>query len=255
MKLLRTALSAVLAVTCLSLDASADVGLFLSWNDCPGSPSASSVRFSGCSTNTGQHPLYVAFEVATSVDSVLGVEIVVDLQTTAPAVSDWWRFDGNGCRYGSLLADGSFDAMTPCEDLWGALNPSGTVQSYTLGMPRGGANQARIRVALGIVSPDGMTVTPGSRYLAARLTIDQLKTVDTGLGDCPGCSEGVCLVLNSIILKRPPRPAGVPSADVLLVPPGHSSANWAIWQNGTTAQCSAVPVRPSTWGEIKSLYR
>ena len=255
MRLLRAALFAATAALFVTPRAAADEGLFLAWNDCPGSSSATGVRFSACNSNTGQHPLYVAFEVATPVDSVLGVEIVVDLQTTAPAVPEWWRFDGGGCRYGSLLADGSYDAMAPCEDLWGAFDPSGTVQSYTLNMPRGGDNQARIRVALGIVSAAGMTVTPGSRYLAARLTLDQLGTVDEGSGACAGCNAGVCLVLNSIILKRPLRPAGVPTADVLLQQPGPAAANWAIWQNGTTAECQAVPVKPRTWGEIKSFYR
>ena len=253
MRPLRAAIAVGVALTCLTLDAAAQEGLFLTWNDCAGSALASAVRTSACDNNDAQNRLYVAFSVATEVDSVLGVEIVVDLQTTASSIPEWWRFDAVGCRYASLTANGSFGDMPPCIDLWGALDPSGSVQSYTLNMPRGQPNQARIRVALGIVSPAGMTVSPGGRYLAARLTIDQLKTIDAGA--CPGCGDGVCLVLNSIILKRPIRPPGVPTTDVLLVQPGPMASNWAIWQGGTATQCQAVPVRPHTWGEIKSVYR
>src|SRR5262245_17804987 len=99
MRPLRAAIALAVALTCLTRAAAAQEGLFLSWNDCPGSLLASGIRTSACDNNDDQHRLYVAFSVATPVDSVLGVEIVVDLQAAASSIPEWWRFDAVGCRY------------------------------------------------------------------------------------------------------------------------------------------------------------
>ncbi|HEY3216563.1 MAG TPA: hypothetical protein VGK93_08735, partial [Candidatus Eisenbacteria bacterium] len=49
---------------------------------------------------------------------------------------------------------------------------------------------------------------------------------------CPGCSGGTCLVLNSVLVKRPPRPEGAPTTDVLVTTPGNGNGNWAILATG-----------------------
>ena len=43
--------------------------------------------------------------------------------------------------------------------------------------------------------------------------------------------------------------------EVTLETPGPSGANRATWAGGSGADCSAVPVRSSSWGRLKSLYR
>jgi hypothetical protein len=117
-------------------------------------------------------------------------------------------------------------------------------------MPRGGSNQARITLGFSVPSNQSRTVNAVDMYYAARLVIS-----NQGTSACLGCSGAACLVLNSIRVLRPPRPLGVPSADVLLTEAGTSNGNWAGWQTLTAGSCQAVPVRNATWGRIKSLYR
>src|SRR4030095_13394812 len=63
-------------------------GLFLSWNQC--APAGSQDRTFDCQTSLGQSNLFGAFTVAQPVDSVLGIEAVIDLQAAGLGVPDWW---------------------------------------------------------------------------------------------------------------------------------------------------------------------
>ncbi len=231
--------------------ASAAEGLYLTWNDCALGISAASIRGFACNADFGQQALYCALVMAQPTDSVLGVEIVVDVQHAAPALPDWWHFEVGGCRAGQLVADDNF-GLANCQDLWQG-QASGGLQSYTVGMPRGGANQARIRVALSVPSTQPRALNATDMYYAARIVISNARTV--GPPSCSGCDGAACLVLNSILVRRPPRPAGAPSSDILVTAPGAGSANWAGWQALSGGDCAAVPVKNRTWGEVKSLYR
>jgi hypothetical protein len=206
------------------------------------------VQVSSCDSDLGASTLICALRAPAPTDSILGVEIVVDVQLERLDLPDWWRFDGSGCHAGSLSASGSFGTLSLCQDLW-QVQTSGGLESYTPGMPRGGANQARISIALGVPSPQARTMNATDMYYAARI---QFSNAGTSL--CEGCPGAACLVLNSIRILRPPRPQGAASGDVLVTAPGAGGANWAMWQAGG-ASCQAVPVRKLTWGAIKSLYR
>jgi hypothetical protein len=74
------------------------------------------------------------------------------------------------------------------------------------------------------------------------------STVDPGA--CAGCTVPVCIVLNSITLRN----LSFQELASLSAPvtPG---SNFATWQGGTGANCSAVPAKKTTWGAVKSLYR
>jgi hypothetical protein len=236
-------------VTCLvSTQALGAEGLYLTWGDCALQGAGQSREIFACDTEVGAHSLYCGLTLPVAVDSVLGVEIVVDIQHESETLPDWWRFDVNGCRIGSLTADDNFGSTT-CQDfLLG--QASGGVQSYTVGMPRGRPNQARMRIALGVPSNQPRSLNATDMYYAARIVLSNAGV----LGSCTGCEGTACLVLNSILVRRPLRPEGVPSTDVLITAPGAGDANWAIWQQGAS-NCQAVPTRKMTWGAVKSLYR
>ena len=224
-------------------------GLYLTWNDCAALGAGQSTQGFACDTDAGSHTLVCALTVGAPVDSVLGMEIVVDLQVAAAAMPDWWRFDAGGCRAGDLRADTNFGGFPTCVDPWQTL-ASGGVLTYTVGMPRGGAGQARIVIGLAVPSnqpPRALDAV--DMYYAARILID-----DVGTSTCGGCTDAACLVLNSILLRRPLRPEGIPSADVLVTAVGAAGANWASWQS-SSANCMAVPVKNRTWGAVKAIYR
>ena len=221
-------------------------GLYLTWDDCALPGGGGRVKTSACDADIGSNTLICGLVMPAATDSVLDLEIVVDIQHEFPVLPDWWRFDV--CRPNKLTADTDFGALFLCKDFWQTA-ASGGVLSYTVGMPRGGTNQARIRVALNVPSNQPRSLNGTDMYYAARITL-----ANAGTSTCSGCSGAACLVLNSILVKRPPRPEGAPQTHVLVTTPGPGDANWAFWQ-ATGSNCQAVPVKNRTWGQVKSLYR
>ena len=227
------------------LPAAAQDALYLGWGEC--GSSAAMQQTSTCASSTGDQKLYAAFSLAQALDQVVGVEIVVDISHADPVLPAWWQLGVGGCRAGALSANGETPEGSGCVDFWMG-QASGDVQSYVVGQPRGGPNQARIRVALSLLPANARALEAGTVYYAARLVLGNQAT--TGAGSCAGCGGDACLVLNSIWIKRLP---GAPGGDVFVTTPS-ITGNMATWQ-GTGADCEAVPVQTSSWGRIKTLYR
>ena len=220
--------------------------LYLNWDQC--GPAGPALHSFACGSNSGSQSLYCAFSLEQPLDQVVGVEIVVDLQHEDPVLPPWWQLGVGGCRFGALSADGGAPAGVDCVDFWQGKSAGG-VQGFAVGQPRGGLNQARIKVALSLLPVDARSLDATSLYNAARLTLLNQSTV--GAGSCSGCGGATCLVMNSIWIKRLP---GAPGGDVFLTAPGAGNGNMATWQ-GSGADCMAVPVKSSSWGRIKTLYR
>ena len=207
-----------------------------------------SVEAFACDTNTGAHVLVCGLTVGAPIDSVLGVELVVDIQHSASSLPDWWGFGGADCRAGALRADTDFGSLATCVDPW-LTSTAGGLLGYTQGMPRGAASQARMLIGFSVPSNQPRVLDATDMYYAARIVID-----DGATSSCNGCGGAACLVLNSILIHRPPRPEGTPTSDVLITAPGGNGANWASWQTATV-NCMAVPVVNRTWGAVKAMYR
>ncbi len=222
-------------------------GLFLTWNDCVSAASASHDLGWTCDSNTGQSELFCAFGVAAAVDSVLGFEIVVDIQHAEASLPDWWQYAVGGCRYGQLDAGFDFRTFPACAD-FSLGRANGGVLGYYVGEPRGGAAQARVKVAAAWLPDEGYaSLSPDSTYYAARLILGHGLTTS-----CAGCAGAACLVFNGMRIRRQP---GAVGGDVELSVPGLDPSNWATWQGASGASCAAVPVRAVTWGQLKGLYR
>jgi hypothetical protein len=230
--------------------AAAAEGLYLTWNDCYLGASQTSNRVFACLDDTGDNQLFCAFTMPQAADKVVAVEIVVDIQHSSSPLPDWWRLDVGGCRQGSISAD-YFPGPTSCLDMWqGMPSAISGVQGYLPTQPRGLSSQARIKVAASVLRTESVSLDGSSMYHAARIVINNARTVGPPL--CNGCGLPACLVLNSILIGRDP---SAPGGDVFLQIPGANDANWAQWQGGVGANCTAVPVRNRTWGQVKSLYR
>ncbi len=233
-----------------AVPARATEGLFLTWVDCALAPGSPHDLSSSCLSNLGSQDLFCAFRMPFPTDSVLGVEIVVDVQHANATLPDWWRFDNVGCRAGELRAGTDFPAASPCVDFFQD-EAFSDLQGYYLTEPNGESNQASIRVAASLLPSAGyVQLDSSSMYLGVRLNISNALTV--GVTPCGGCLDPACLVLNSVLVRRQP---GAEGGDVFLSVPGPDDANWATWQGGMGANCAAVPVRPVTWGRLKELYR
>ena len=244
---LRSFLLTGLPLFLLATSAHAGDGLYLRWGDCPLGASQAPVMGFACDTEAGEHALICSFTSAQAIDSVLGLEVVVDLQHEDAVLPNWWHLEPTGCRSNALRGDQSFGAA--CTDVWLGQS-SGGLLDYSVGMPRGAPNQARITLGFSVPSNQARALNVTDMYYAARLVLS-----NAGTASCLGCSGSACLVLESIRVLRPLRPEGAPSADVLITAPGQGSGNWAGWQTLASGSCQAVPVQRSTWGRVKSLYR
>lgn len=244
-------LIAVLAPALLALaaPASAAEGLFLTWGDCALGGAGTSNSLIPCNVDA---QLYVAFSLGQAVDQVLGIEAVVDLQSASDPLPDWWHFElagastAAGCRAGHLSASRDFTAAATCVDPWVATTGDALVQDYQLLTPRGGTNQARIRATAFVSLGAPLSLDATHQYYGLKLILD-----NANLTICGGCTTPVCLVLNSIWLRRP----SIVGGDMLLTQPGPLGANWASWRAENTPDCQSVPVHRTTWGLLKSLYR
>ena len=228
-------------------------GLFLAWGDCALGGAGTSGITIPCTTDLGDSRLYLSFSLSQPVDQVLGIEVVVDLQSEASPLPDWWHFEAAspqfpqpGCRAGLLDASRDFSTDHTCVNPWAGTTGDAVVQSYTPGEPRGSSSQARILATASASTGTVPTLDATDQYYALKLILSNART-----SVCTGCEKTACLVLNSIWLRRPL----VPNGDILLTTPGPNDANWARWQVGTVVDCTAVPARRSSWGRIKTQYR
>ena len=238
-----------LAAAALTVIASAAQagGINLSWTDCGAFGQLQ--RNFACNTNTGANTMFASAIAPAAMPQLNGHEGVIDLQTNQAALSNWWKIGGTGaspnCRPGTTLsADFNFLSSLNCLDPW-LVGAAGGV-NYTQGF--GGPNKARIRTVCAI--PGSTPITATDEYYIAKVTFTNVRTV--GLGSCAGCTDGACIVLNSIQLTQP---LGVGNYTIY----NPIIRNFVQWQGGASTVeggCpAAVPTRSTTWGSVKSLYR
>lgn len=218
-------------------------GLNLGWGDCEGLP-ATGARVFACTSNSGSNILTGSFVAPCCVTAMSANEIVVDLQTSGAALSNWWRIGTGQCRPTSISANISFPAT--CLDYW-ALQATIAPPNYTIGV--GGANRARIKdlVALPAGNAGITSIDEGTETYSFNMVVNNAKS--TGLGACSGCLDGACIVLNSIKLNQV---VGTPGGDKFV---SLGIRNYVTWQGGSPDCPGATPTQNSTWGSVKALYR
>jgi hypothetical protein len=212
------------------------------WTDCYGSPGAGSDMQLLC-TDPTPRKLLCGVTATAPVDSVLAIEVILDLITDSTTLPDWWQYAPGGCRYGQLTTSADFGSLAACADFWQGQTTFGIPPIYEVGV-NGQANRARIHASFAVLSNVPRTLAAGIHYYGAALVFQNDP------GSCSGCDVSTCLVLNAVQLDRPQTLAG----DVVLTTPAVIGANRATWR-GTGAPCDAVPARRTTWGQLKSLYR
>ena len=232
-------------------------GINLSWSDC-GAAGTLQQNFA-CNTNSGVPHILIASAIPPiPIPAMVAMAGVVDIQTNQAALSPWWNFDptssnpaSTGCRSGppsslSVSFDFTGGPFT-CNDAWGGGASGGSDYHSQQGNV---ANRSRLRVVCAVPAPIAVDNVTENYYFKA--TINNAKT--TGTGACAGCTDGACIVFNSIELDQNP---GVPNAvNIVTNPLLH---NYVLWQGGggsVAGGCpQAVPTKNATWGSVKSLYR
>lgn len=231
-------------------------GISLRWDHCFGDAGLANKSFA-CNTNLGGiETLAGSFVLPAALTQVAGVQMKLEITTASASLPAWWAFFNSGtCRQTSL----SNAQITPapaiaCVD-WSAGIGSAVVASYSIGAF--GPSTAAVTAYTAVAAASVADLSAGQEYSTGSLRINHQKTV--GLGSCAGCSTPACIYLRSVEVFLL---TGTTAAVTLTSPVNGTDANTATWQSGAGVPalpggaCSgAVPVRASTWGEVKSLYR
>ena len=262
----RFAASALLAL-CVAPAAWAGDELYLRWDNCHGDGGVYNKVFA-CDTNSGTEVLVGSFRLAATA-TFSTASFNVDLAAIAPPMPSWWSLQVSsppGCRSASLSASFSPPATsTACVDPWTELGGVG-------GVSMAGAqftDKARISGSVSVPVPLTFTAEAGREIFAFQLRINHARTV--GEGSCSGCCTPICIGWGYARFYTNQAALEIFGANT----PGNGSN--VTWQSGAVAttidpcpapatgncrltafymQCQAqTPVRGSTWGSIKSLYR
>ena len=248
MKRLLLTLSALAVLGCLATTAHAQSGLNLYWDGCPNAGVAN--KDFTCDNEFDEFVAYGTFVAPAGLDGAAGTllngqDIVIDILSESANLPAWWDFTEGGCRpAGSLLM--GFTRPTNCSayrNYWAA--GAGGVAAYrnstTPGAPTPGPNRARIIGAAGIGDANTGVITAGSNVFSFSMTIGA-----TGTSTCANCATKMCLVLNQITLGK---------QDGEQIPVTDVAVSRTITFNGAGPDCSVAPVRNTTWGQVKALYR
>jgi len=258
---LRLALAGLVAAPALAAP-----GLRLSWDHCYADGQVVNRSFA-CNTNTGSQVLDFSFESPVAASDRTGIELTVhftssDGSGTLPA---WWQAASSpSCRTGLQIAvadPGSIGCDQPIPALGGA---GGLTTLAPLSVSPA---VWRMLAAVAVPGPATFTVGPGTETFAMQLIVRNVRTVGTGA--CAGCSTPICIGFGMAkitestgfspitILAGGPNTGGGP-ANVTWQ--GAYTSHYAFNGSGVFADFSCaptlpVPVRASTWGALKALYR
>lgn len=238
----RTALLALALLAASTPIASAD-GVMLRWQDCSGDAGVQN-RVFACDTNVGTHALAASFVIGYPREQVNGTETVMTFGTANSTLPDWFRFVTSGsCRQAALGI--SAQNGVACPDMFGG-QASMNIAAYQLRLTS--PNTMRLITVNAVLPQHEVTLLAGQEYGAARVIINNTKTVGTGA--CAGCLVPACIVFNSMKFSA--------SGNVAfgLRDEAFPGSSYVTWQGGTGTNCpAATPTRNSTWGSVKSLYR
>ena len=220
----------LLALGCL-LPATAVAQVFLGWNDT--GPQMQMVRQFDCTSNDGVDTLVASFDAPAGVTKLIELEAEIDFCAGPEGLPDWWRFDG--CRSGAVSAT---TALGPVQyqfaDYWQGRGDVTVL--FSLSSP----NTGRLVVDIKLDPEEAGPLTFGTNYYAFRLFFDHRLTV--GPGACGGCNRSACFVLNDIRLVWP-------EGETRL-----HGYNGITWQRVIIGCPFIVPVLPTTWSGIKTLF-
>ena len=274
---------ATLSIVLLAAPQARAVGLNLGWGAfCPTNVSSLANQADPCD-GTSQTGLVTYLLVGSVVPPnpaptvCLAQDWFIDFQENAVNLSDYWKLEDEnqpgqlnvaGCRgansinsnIGSLVAQISSPSYigpyTGCNKAFWGNTPAGGVNYAVLNPDNypGILQPNRARLIGHWAKSPGTAMVSTSQYLAFNITLDTNHQIVDAANPpsyvCAGCADGVCIVFNQIILYQPP---GTPGGDYVIT--DQDVRRTVTWQGGGGQDCTMVPVKRATWGQVKSLYR
>jgi hypothetical protein len=244
MKKLFVLSSALLVLTASAAFAQID----LAWNNCLATGGVMNMNYA-CDGSRVGIPFRAVMSFVDPIDApqFVAIQAVMDIQTSAPVLPDFWMRGAGECADGDFAFPGATIGLggAACLDPYVGSQPSG---GYLWTSGFGGVSRARAKVVFARDIPTALTY--GTNYLAGVALFDNDKDIDLGTGVCPGCQVPGCIVLNQIELYQEAS-AAIPVYAMFQ----RNLQNFITWQGGDPTCVDATPVKNKTWGSVKSLYR
>jgi len=191
-----------------------------------------------CEDLPSRSRLVVSFVAPPGIEAVDELNAVIDFCTAPDPLPEWWRFDlGQGCREDSMrvfidFSNGPFTHPV----LWPT--DADVVTTFVPGFE---GNPALARIAV-TIRPGEISTGPleaGTEYYAFGVEFGNPTT------GCNGCDHAACFIVNSLTLTHS---GGIYASDM-------DYRNYATWQGGPGNCPFIVPIRQTTWGQIKAVFR
>jgi len=220
-------------------------GVNLSWSSCGANGVASVTK--ACTNNSAVGTLYCTATPPVDMNQANGQVSVVDVQTTQATLDPWWRMDSAGCtgRTTAVSCNMDFTAAPDnvnCNDPWaGQASPGANVSVLAPG---------RLRLkGTGAISATTI-MDAATEWAICKLSIGGAKTA--GTGNCAGCLDGACIVLNDVFLTEPIGVGDYHVTNALV----RQFVTYQSTGAGVGGGCpGATPTLNKTWGSVKTLYR
>lgn len=236
--------------------AAAAAGLDLGWysgsgSHCPTTPGCVADMTDPCD-NTATHLMLGAMLAPSGLTKVWGEDVLIRMTTDSAVLPDFWHLEAGGCREGSLsVTPPPAYGGSPCQNFW--INAA---SGFNWISGAGGPNLAQLEFIGSLSSLQAAPMTAGLEYYLFQVQIDDVHAVADPVNQitlCAGCSIPACWVLEQVTLLNGSGPPDL--QDVVVTQP--NLRQWVTWFGATgTGGCpGAVPARPRTWGEVRTLFR
>jgi hypothetical protein len=196
-----------------------------------------------CDTDEGSHGLVVRFSISgTDSVEVNEIEASITYGSEGPVLPAWWS---DWSHRDVTIATEFLPGPYALADFW---RGRATIDYFYWGPTTRPSYDHRpgalgvIYVRLSMPPESHAFLQPGTSYYAFRVRIPH-----AGASSVAGCGEGICLLANVLVLKRP-------NVLVDFIFGSASNPQDTHWQSGFGGCVSQVPVRPTTWSAIKSRY-
>jgi len=241
----------------------------LTWNRPAGTPGAETQLTFDCANSDAVHSAYVVFDVPATLPDVIALEFSVGMANqgrivagTHEAFEPFWHFETAGCNEGAIGVSDELPAgVSGLADPW-AHGSQG--YAYIAALVYAAADPGMMRVDVRIDRTSPVSLASGTEYFGGRL--DWFVTCATV---CSGCGHPVAIVLDDVrlvlqggdVVHVQANGLGCISAnggDCSITGPRlafESGERFGVPVHSGAAACQPVPVRGSTWGSLKTLYR
>lgn len=213
----------------------------LAWDDCfaGGAGGASSKSFACDTDQGGAFHLFASVVPPEGITEYIGSYAVIDFQFDSGTVPDWWRL--GTCRSLSSITAAPAALETSCPDL--TSDPQYGGIEFAPSPSR--TNHMRLRTVFATRLEDAGPLPTTTEHTLLRIAIDRRNT--GGASGCADCPISACIVFQLALLDQIDQqlPKGIITT---------GDQQFVFWQNSSVG-CVALPTRPRTWGQIKSLYR